>query len=99
MLSSFQLKNGAQVIDKAPGANLDYTIDWTDWLEVGDTLATSIWTVEAGVTLGTVTFNTTTATAFISGGTLGENVRATNTITTANGLTDSRSFKLAIRAR
>lgn len=99
MTSSFKLANGAQVIDKSPDASLDYTVDWSAWLENGETIATSSWSAETGVVLGAATHGTATAQTYVSGGTLGMDYRMTNTITTSAGRIDSRSFKLRIRAR
>ena len=83
-----------------PDAILDYTRDWSTYLS-GDTIATSEWIVPAGVTLGTggnaPTNNTTSATAWLSGGTSGEVHIITNRITTAGGRTDDRSFLLTIK--
>lgn len=31
---------------QGPSAKLDYTIDWTNWLPSGDTIAESVWSVE-----------------------------------------------------
>lgn len=97
---------------KAPNATLDYSINWatedtylndgsaldTGWLK-GDTIATSTWTVPAGLTAGADTNNTTTATITLSGGTLNTDYTVTNRIVTAAGLTDVRSITIHCRAR
>ncbi len=56
---------------KDPDAVLDYSIDWTTWL-AGDTLATSVWTVPAGITKDSETNTTSKSTVWLSGGTAGE---------------------------
>ena len=99
MTSSFKLINGAQVIYKSPEANLDYTIDWTAWLDAGETISTSSWSAETGVTLVANTHGTATTQTFIAGGTVGMDYRVTNTITTSAARTDSRSFVLRLRHR
>lgn len=86
-------------LTKDPDAVLDYTRDWTTYLGA-DTIATSTWIVPTGITLGTganaPTNNNTSATAWLSGGTLYSTYLITNRITTAGGRTDDRSFLLTI---
>lgn len=82
-------------IAKDPGATLDYAVDWSDWLEAGETISDSEWTVEAGLTeeaspapseLDGIT------TIWLSGGTAGAYYTVTNTITTSVGRIDERSL-------
>lgn len=85
---------------KDPQAILDYSIDWGPWLD-GDTLNTSNWVVESPLSIvsGSEAFDDTTTRLFISGGTVGQNYIAVNTITTAGGRTDERTLELRIRNR
>ena len=69
---------------KDPDEVLDYQIDWTARL-AGDTISTSDWDVEAGITMNSESNTTTTATIWISGGTSGEDYTFTNHIVTADG--------------
>lgn len=71
---------------KDPDEVLDYKLDWTDRL-AGDTVATSVWAAEAGITIDSNVFDDTSATVWVSGGTAGTTYRMTNTITTAAGRT------------
>lgn len=80
---------------KDPNAKLDYTVDWSDWLN-GDTLATSTFVVASGLTKESETNNTTTATVWLSGGTNGDSYIITNRITTATGRTEDRSFVILV---
>ena len=87
---------------KDPDAELDFTRDWSDWLTaVGDTIATSTWTVPDDLVIGTngQTNDAMTATVWIKGGTAGRIYRVTNRITTDGGRTDDRSFTLTVRHR
>lgn len=85
---------------KDPQAVLDYSVDWTKWLdEVGDTIATSTWIVPTGLTKVTETNTTKLATVWLSGGTEGTNYTVTNRITTAAARTDDRSITLRVRER
>ena len=76
---------------KDPQDVLDYQIDWSDWLDT-DTISTSAWVVQTGLTKDSSSNTTTTATVWLSGGTNGNQYVLTNTITTANGRTVERSF-------
>lgn len=85
---------------KDPAATLDYTIDWSQWLD-NDTIATSGWVVESGITIvpGSETNTTTTTTLFLRDGTAGDSYTITNSISTAGGRIDERSFKIQVRNR
>src|SRR4051812_35985536 len=89
-------------IGKDPSAKLDYPFDWTRWLTpLGDTIASVVWVAEAplivdGVKSGN---DTTHATAWVSGGTVGKKHRLTCRITTAAGRIEDRSIFLEIVER
>ena len=84
---------------KDPSAIKDYTIDWGPYLASNgsDTIATSTWSVPAGLTEPNADTNdTTTATVWLGSGTLGERYTVTNEITTAGGRTDQRSIVVCV---
>lgn len=82
---------------KDPHAVLDYTFDWSAWLTpLGDTISTVTWLPDAGLTVVSSSNSTTTATAFISGGTVDTNMNLTCRITTTGGRTDDRTIVLKI---
>lgn len=72
-------------------AVLDYTVDWSAWLD-GDTISTSTWEADDGITIDSDTNTATTATVWLSGGTLGATYRITNHIVTAAGREDDRTI-------
>lgn len=82
---------------KSSAATLDYTQNWSNWLASGDTIATSSWSSETGITIDSHTNDTTTATVVVSGGTNGKTYKLTNTITTSNGLDESMSWFVKIQ--
>lgn len=85
---------------KDPDAVLDYTVDWgTDGWLGADTIAAVDWTVPAGLTLDSATNTTTTATAWLSGGTVDTDYTVTCHITTAGGREDDRSLLIQVRDR
>ncbi|WP_339862355.1 hypothetical protein [Paremcibacter congregatus] len=72
---------------------LDYSIDFTDWLTAGDSVASVAWAIyPLGPTLSGQSLAAAVATVKISGGTLGGQYRVTASVTTANGLVDDRSI-------
>jgi hypothetical protein len=84
---------------KDPEAILDYTIDWSEWLPEGDTLAAATWTVPAGLTLDSQSNTEALATGWLSGGLLGSTYVVTCHITTAAGRQDDRSLRVRIQNR
>ncbi|MCC6389152.1 MAG: hypothetical protein IT167_01020 [Bryobacterales bacterium] len=83
---------------KDPNAVLDYSVDWTRWLD-GDAIATSEWTVPAGLTKVNDTHTTKAATVWLSGGTVSQTYTVTNRITSTGSRTDDRSFDVKIAER
>lgn len=83
---------------KDPDAELDYRLDWSEWL-ASDTISTSTWSADTGITVTTSTNTTTTATVWLAGGTLGQAYTVTNRVVTAGGRTDERSFLVVITER
>lgn len=81
---------------KDPNDVLDYTRDWTTWLD-GDTISTSTFVVPAGLTKDSETNNTTSATVWLSGGTVDALYIVTNRITTAAGRTRDLSWLITIK--
>lgn len=81
--------------EKGVSETLDYIMDWSTWLG-SDTISSSSWVVPNGLTTGTASNTTTTATQFVGGGQVGNDYVVTNTIVTAGGRTATRGFKLTI---
>lgn len=79
-----------------PNEVLDYTLNWSDWLPTGDTISTSVWVANTGLTVADGGHTTTTATVWVSGGTVCKLYRVTNTITTAGGRTADKLLKIRI---
>jgi hypothetical protein len=85
---------------KDPNAILDYTFDWGPYLTpLGDTISGVTWVLSTGLTKMSQSNTTTTATAFVSGGTVGETATLTCRIVTNGGRTDDRSISLKIVER
>jgi len=84
---------------KDPDSLLDYSIDWgTYWLGT-DTIASSTWSVPAGLTQVTNTFDDDTATVWVSGGVSGQTYSLTNRITTNDGRIGDQTISLVVRSK
>lgn len=91
---------------KDPDADLDYTIDWSDWLSGGEQLSTSVWSISTTDVLSPLTkhdpSNTSVlATIWLAGGALQQSYIVTNEITTNStpSRTEERSFMIVMRVR
>ena len=80
---------------KDPQATLDYRFDWSLWL-VTDTIVSVTWTVPSGITQTAATNTTTTATIWLSGGSVGTKYTVACRITTTAGRIDERSLIVSV---
>lgn len=78
---------------KDPAEKLDYGFDWATELGV-DTISTSQWTADAGVTLSGSDSTSTSSEIWVEGGTAGSTYRVINTIVTAAGRTYQRTIMI-----
>lgn len=76
---------------KHPLDAMDFTIDWSGWLEPGDQILTSTWNSDVGITLGATTINGAVMGIRVSGGTDTFAYLLRNMITTAYGITSLRT--------
>ena len=85
--------------EKRAGEKADFTIDWSELLGV-DTIASSAWSVPAGITQTTPSpsFTNTTTTIWLSGGTAGVEYDLLNTVTTASARIFPRSLRIKVLA-
>lgn len=83
---------------KDPAAVKDYSLDWTAWL-AGDSVATSQWAAQNGITVNTSAQVGAVMTVWLSGGTLGQSYLVTNRITTTNvpPRTDERTIEIVCK--
>jgi hypothetical protein len=98
---------------KAPAEVLPYKRDWkykdetsraaggagNGYLDTGETISTSTWTVPAGITKDSETHADGLTTVWISGGTLDTTYRLVNTIVTSAGRTAQRSIEVSVQTR
>ena len=89
---------GRLVIDKDPDATLDYSFDWTAWLGE-DVITAAEFVLDTGLTEVSSGHDDKTATAFVSGGEVGQTLGVTCRVTTSGGRTDDRTIYLRIVER
>lgn len=102
-ITGFQRDNQGSYIDKDPEAQLVYTLDWTEWLPTGDTIATVDHTLQVrandpeplvresqGISTGVKTY------VELSGGQVGKTYTVTALINTTDGLIDRRYFRIKV---
>ncbi len=87
-----------------PDETLDYSCDWTDFLEDAgsptDAIQTSTWSVTpSGPTLSGERLDGKTASVFVSGAVLGRVHRLSNRVVTLQGRTAERSVTLRCENR
>lgn len=106
--TGFRTDRFGSYIEKDPQARLDFSLDWSDWMDSGDSISTSTWTVEAisgdgGQALDNYQDSRDVVnhitTVWLQRGVAGNNYRVTNRIVTANGLTDERFFRVFVKDR
>lgn len=91
---------GAQaLVPKDPSDILDFTVNWANWLTVGETISAATFTVEAGITKTSESNTTTTAKVRLSGGTAGNQYTITCQIDTSAGQRAQRSFEVSVEER
>ncbi len=91
---------------KDPDARLDWTTDWSAYLQEGETIASSAWAIDsppdASLQIGTglyaPTNTTTTATVWLTGGTLYKTYYVRNRVTTSEGRIDDQSIQIYVQA-
>ena len=95
-MEGFVKVKGRMVIEKDAEATLDYLSNWTEWLN-GDTIVSHTVTVVSGsVVLDSSSEAGGVVTAWLSGGTLGEECKVTYAITTQAGRHDERTIYVRI---
>lgn len=106
-LTGFKQDHIGSWISKDPAAVLTYSVEWGDWLYGGDTLLSTVWTVQAitgdpaGTALRVLSYGVTGTKAYasIDRGTPDEIYTVKVDIITNNGLRDTRRFRIKVENR
>ncbi len=84
---------------KDPDSVLDYAINWgTNWLG-SDTISTSVWSADSGITIDSESETATVATVWLTGGSTGTTYKVRNRIVTAGGRTDDRTIHVTVKEK
>ena len=87
-----------------PAAVLDYAIDWSQWLQNGETITSATWadSVPAGLEQATgkpPSIDGATTVVWLTGGTAGTLYTVTAHVVTSMGREDDRTFAVRVQER
>lgn len=85
---------------KDPDAELDYALDWADWLSDSETISAASWSsYPDGLTLAGDAINDSVTSVLVSGGSFGAVHALRCRVTTSLGRKDDRTLTLRIQHR
>lgn len=84
------------VAKKQPGDNLDYDIDFEDWLVDGDALLSAAAASDEGISVGDVEVIPPRVKVWLSGGAVGSTYKITVTAITTLGRVKEVTFNLRV---
>ena len=83
-------------VSKAPGDRVDYDVDFSDWLEVGDVLASATVEAATGITIDEQTVYPEAVKIWVEGGQNGNTYGVTVTVQTTEGRTKVVRFSIRV---
>jgi hypothetical protein len=88
------------VFAKDPSSDVDFSVDWSDWLLDDETITSTTWGVtpveENGLTLGVNVDNGSARGVFTAGGVIGHRYRLSCLITTTENRQAERSLSVRV---
>lgn len=96
MISAFRLISGRLVVEQHDAEIIDYGFDWTDRLELGETISSSVWSADAGIAVTAPQVDGLVTSAFVGGGTADQRYQVRNVVTTSGGRTFVQSTEFRI---
>lgn len=84
---------------KDPAETVDYAVDWTARLAVGDAIETSTFELPKGLISPKASNTDKVATVFLSGGAAGSAYEIVNRITTRGGAAFEQAIRLRVKTR
>ena len=96
-MSGYLKKGAGYVINKTAGSFLDFSLDWSATLDVGETITAAVWNTETGLTASLPTIDGTVTTLWLSGGTLPTQYAVSCIVTTSANRQDERGFFVQIK--
>jgi hypothetical protein len=87
------------LFQKQPADQLDYDLEFSDWLTSGDTIngATAVSDVPTELIIQSVSVSGQIVKVWISGGVTGSTYKVTATVTTAQGRIKELDFKIRVK--
>jgi len=82
--------------EKSPGSKLDYGHDWTNWAEDSDTIVSSAWTADTGITLSDDGISGLSTYVYVAGDTAGR-YELWNTVTWSSGRIIKLPFSVVVK--
>ena len=82
---------------KDPDEVLDYQVDWSARLASGDSVQSSTWTLDSGLSQNSASIASPKTTIWLSGGTAGKTATIVNRVVTTQGRTMEETIALPIR--
>jgi hypothetical protein len=77
---------------KDPDEVLDYTVNWSQRLQANETISSSDWIVDSGITEDKRSMSSTSATIWLSGGSTGTSYTLINRVQTSVGRVYEQHF-------
>jgi hypothetical protein len=88
------------VFAKDPQSEVDFSLDWTDWITSGEVITSALWSIDpsdvSAPTLGASQSSGSVQSVYVSGGVPGSRYRLSCQIQTDAGRTADRSLTLRI---
>lgn len=84
---------------KDPNDDLDYSFNWSSWLQTNESINSVTVVASPGITVGTTSFTGSTSTAWLSGGVAGASgtpYKVTHTIVTNQGRTKNLTMTIRV---
>jgi hypothetical protein len=83
---------------KDVAAKLDYLLDWSEWISLGDTIVESTWERDEGIAIDQTFLDATTnqTAVILSGGSASKVYRVANRVVTQHGRIDRRTILIGV---
>lgn len=85
------------VYTQDPDAILDYLVNWSDWLDSGDTITSALAFCDSGLDILAQSFSASGHTVWLSSGSVGQEYLITSRIWTTFGRKNDQSFTLRVQ--
>ena len=89
----------SKAVRKAPEAKTIISMDWSSIYTTAQTVASSSWTVDTGLTIDANAYSAATSTATVSGGTADRSYKLANQVTMSDGQIDKRTILVGVMDR